>query len=113
MPNLKNGHYMFRANTALISFCGDLSSLTNGYGMFLESTKLTSFCGDLSSLTNGSAMFSGCKLDAESLECIADTLPTVTTGAIDIGYNCSAADAQAAYDSITGKGWTCSMTYNA
>ena len=81
--------------------------------MFGNCHKLTSFTSDLSSLTNGNNMFNGCKLDAESLECIADTLPTATSASISIGYNCSAADAQAAYVTITGKGWTCRMTYNA
>lgn len=113
MPNLKYGYCMFANCSNLESFCGDLSSLTSGSYMFNSCNALTSFCGDLSSLTDGSAMFDGCKLDAESLECIADTLPTATGGTIKIGYNCAAADAQAAYDTITGKGWTCTMTYNA
>lgn len=82
--------------------------------MFNYCYNLESFNSDLSSLTDGTEMFIGCKLDAESLECIADTLPTVTgSHEMTIGYNCPAADAQAAYDTITGKGWSCSMTYNA
>jgi hypothetical protein len=102
---------MFADCFNLESFCGDLSAVTDGSYMFNSCNALTSLCGDLSSLTNGVAMFDYCKLDAESLECIADTLPTVTTGAIDIGYNCSAADAQAAKAAIRAKGWTCEMTY--
>ena len=82
--------------------------------MFKDCTALTSFCGDLSSLTDGYAMFDYCKLDAESLECIAESLPQVTgSPSIDISYNCAAADAQAAYTAITAKGWDCDMTYNA
>ena len=94
-----------------------MPNLTCGIQMFNGCSALTSFCGDLSSLTIGNDMFYNCKLDAESLECIAETLPTVTAdltkGSITIGYNCPAADAQAAYDTITGKGWSCTMTYNA
>ena len=105
---------MFYDCAKLTSFTSDLSSLTNGRNMFYDCAKLTSFTSDLSSLTNGRNMFTGCKLDADSLECIAETLPTVTgSHEIDISYNCSDADAQAAYDTITGKGWNCTMTYNA
>ena len=115
MPNLQHGYYMFAGCAQLETFIGDLSSLTDGNCMFGNCTKLTSFTSDLSSLTSGGDMFNNCKLDAESLEYIADTLPTVTDSPlIAIGYNCSAADAQAAYDVITtGKGWSCIMTYNA
>lgn len=111
----------FYSSSALETFIGDLSSLTDGSGMFVDCTKLTTCITDLSSLTDGTDMFNGCKLDAESLDCIADTINDVrsltasaqVTKQIKIGYNCSAADAQSAYDAITGKGWTCSMTYNA
>lgn len=121
MPNLVNGQGMFDSCTHLTTFCGDLSSLTNGYNMFYQDTALTSFCGDLSSLTDGNQMFLSCKLDAESLECIVDTINDVrslttsneVTKHISIGYNCSAADAEAAKTAIEGKGWTCIMTYNA
>ena len=114
MPNLQSGYNMFSASAEIETFCGDLSSMTNGSSMFYNCAKLTSFTSDLSSLTNGRNMFTGCKLDADSLECIAETLPTVTgSHEIDISYNCSDADAQAAYDTITGKGWNCTMTYNA
>jgi hypothetical protein len=117
MPNFNNadGHAgTFSGCTSLTTFIGDLSSLENGGSMFNDCTSLTTFIGDLSSLTNGESMFNGCKLDAESIECIAETLPTVTNKPrIHIGYNCSAAYAQSAYDVIIGKGWTCSMTYNA
>ena len=116
MPNLVGGGYMFDGCTALTSFCGDLSSLKDGGYMFRGCTALTSFCGDLSSLKEGGHMFGICKLDAESLECIADTLPTVSDHPIiDIGYGslATAAAAQAAQSAIQAKGWTCTMTYNA
>ena len=113
MPNLQSGYHMFSDCYNLETFCGDLSSMTEGNSMFMGCSKLTSFTSDLSSMTNAGGMFSGCKLDAESLECIAETLPTGTLGdsIITIGYNCSAALAQAAYDTITGKNWTCIMEY--
>lgn len=104
MPNLKGGGYMFDSCTALTSFCGDLSSLKTGGYMFRGCDALTSFCGDLSSLTDGRMMFSGCSLDAESLECIAETLPTVSGGTIDVGASTNATDEVIA--TIKGKGWT-------
>lgn len=87
--------------------------------MFCHCENLTTCITDLSSLTSGQYMFSECKLDAESLECIADTINDVrslTTSAevtknISICYNCSAAAAQAAKTAIEAKGWTCSMSY--
>ena len=89
--------------------------------MFYACPNLITFEGDLSSLTNGYEMFDGCKLNAESLDCIADTIndvrslttSTEVTKQIDICYNCSAADAQAAQAAIQAKGWTCTMTYRA
>jgi hypothetical protein len=113
LSSLTDGNTMFANCSELKSFAGDLSSLTNGNSMFMNCYALTSFTSDLSSLENGSSMFNGCKLDAESLECIAETLPTVSGSIIGIGYNCPAADAQAAYDTITAKGWQCTMSYMA
>ena len=116
MPNLQSGYSMFANSNNLESFCGDLSAMTTGTNMFLGCSKLTSFCGDLSSLKVGLAMFDDCKLDAESLECIAETLPTVTGNpSIDIGYGslATAAEAAAAKTAIQAKGWNCTMEYNA
>ncbi len=69
----------------LTSWVADLSNLTNGDNMFKGCTGLTTFVGDLSSLTSGVDMFNGCALDDESLEILAENLPTVTSGTIDIG----------------------------
>lgn len=104
LSNMTNGNHMFYECSALTSFCGDLSSLTDGSGMFGGCTKLTTCITDLSSLTDGVSMFNGCTLDAESLECIADTLPTVTSGTIDIGADTNATEEVIA--TIKGKGWT-------
>ena len=110
-----NSKRTFYECTALESFIGDLSSLEDGDAMFCGCSNLTTFISDLSSLAIAHGMFYGCKLNTESLECIADTLPTVTGGEISIGYGSLASepDAQAAKAAIEAKGWTCSMTYNA
>ena len=87
----------------LTSWVADLSNLTVGDNMF-KGTALTTFVGDLSSLTSGVNMFSGCTLDAESLEILAENLPTVSGGTIDIGLSTNAAEGVIA--TIKGKGWT-------
>ena len=90
--------------TGLKSFVGDMPNLTNGTAMFKNCTQLTTFIGDLSSLETADEMFYGCTLDAESLEILADTLPTVTSGTIDIGASTNATDEVIA--TIKGKDWT-------
>ena len=90
--------------TTLTSWVADISNLTNGDNMFKGCTGLTTFVGDLSSLTSGNDMFNGCTLDAESLEILAENLPTVTSGTIDIGASTNATDEVIA--TIKGKGWT-------
>lgn len=75
--------------------------------MFYNCTNLTTFIGDLSSLTGGQSMFGNCNLDAESLECIAETLPTVTgSPSIDLGTlgGANPAHLKAAH-TIQTKGW--------
>ena len=88
----------------LTSWVADLSNLTNGDNMFNGCTGLTVFVGDLSSLTSGVDMFNGCTLDAESLEILAENLPTVSGGTIDIGASTNATEEVIA--TIKGKGWT-------
>ena len=87
----------------LTSWVADLSNLTNGDNMFNGCTGLTVFVGDLSSLTSGVDMFNGCTLDAESLEILAENLPTVSGGTIDIGASTNATEEVIA--TIKGKGW--------
>ena len=87
----------------LTSWVADLSNLTVGDGMFAN-TALTTFIGDLSSLTSGVDMFTGCSLTVESVEFIADTLPTVTSGTITLGNRTDAHDEAVA--EIEAKGWT-------
>lgn len=87
LSNLEEASSSFAGCAALDTFIGDLSSLTNGFNMFKGCTSLKTFIGDLSSLTDGRGMFgdgaiqtgsSGfCKLDIDSLECIANTIKDV------------------------------------
>ena len=88
----------------LTSWVADLSNLVTGDSMFAGCTSLTTFIGDLSSLTSATNMFNGCTLDAESLEILAENLPTVSGGTIDIGASTNATEEVIA--TIQGKGWT-------
>lgn len=88
----------------LTSWVADLSNLTNGDNMFNGCTGLTVFVGDLSSLTSAVDMFNGCTLDSDSLEILAENLPTVSGGTIDIGASTNATEEVIA--TIKGKGWT-------
>lgn len=139
LSSLTNGYYMFYNCDALTSFCGDLSSLTDAMGMFANSEKLKSFCGDLSSLTNGYCAFSNCleltsfssdlssltaghdmfyrcKLDTESVECIADSIKDVTELetsnvvskkiVIGIGNGEPNDEEDAAFKQMQDKGWS-------
>lgn len=78
LSSLTNGAQMFKYCSNLTSFSSDLSSLTDGGSMFYKCSKLTSFSSDLSSLINGMNMFNGCKIDAESVMYIADTIKDIT-----------------------------------
>jgi hypothetical protein len=72
LNNLVDGHAMFNGSS-ITSFNGDLSNLVDGGSMF-GASELTSFNGNLSSLELGESMFNGCKLDEDSLLCIAQTI---------------------------------------
>ena len=98
-----NGTNMF-TSTHIETWVDDLSNMTNGTAMFKNCAQLTTFVGDLSSLETADEMFYGCTLDAESLEILADTLPTVTSGTIDIGASTNATEE--VITTIKGKGWT-------
>ena len=113
MPNLKNSVLnggssgVFNYCSALSEFIGDLSSLTDGYRMFYYCSALSEFIGDLSSLENGVQMFdgfntiNGCKLNAESVECILESIPTYTDGSHNLGLGIHV-DAVATFNEITG-----------
>lgn len=49
--------------------------------MFMNCPKLASCTTDLPKLTTGSSMFYGCNLDAESVLCILNSIPTYASGA--------------------------------
>jgi hypothetical protein len=90
--------------TSLTSWVADLPNLTVGDGMFNGCSGLTTFIGDLGALTSGVDMFAGCQLSVESVEFIADTLPTVESGTITLGTT-TEAHAEAIAE-IEAKGWT-------
>ena len=102
--DIVNGEEFLQGRTTFTSWVSDLSNMTKGISMFKNCTSLTTFVGDLSSLVSADGMFYGCTLDAESLEILADTLPTVTSGTIDIGASTNATPDVIA--TIKAKGWT-------
>ena len=131
VSSLSKGNYMFAYCLNLTSFDSDLSSLTDGSGMFYNCTALTTFTSDLSSLYDGDSMFYnctalttftsnlryliygrymfyGCKLDTPSVQNIADTIKTVSSGTIHIGIGNSTPNEQEteAFNTIASKGWT-------
>lgn len=103
--------------SSITSFTGDLPSLTTGTFMFYSCSNLTSFTGDLSSLTTGTDMFLGCKLDLTSVNLIANSLPTLTSGShpITIGVDSTQvtqAQQDAANATLVSKGWTATWQRN-
>lgn len=80
LDSLEYGDYMF-FNTPLHHFDTPTPALLNGQYMFAYENSgylgLSSFRGRLDSLVNGYRMFSGCRLDLESLRCIAETIRDV------------------------------------
>lgn len=99
--------------------------------MFYHCYALETFIGDLSSLDNAERMFTTlggthtcAKLNAESVECILETIPTYTTGTHNLGLGIHV-NAVETFNEITGaqlpatkgsvlenvsyKGWTISV----
>ena len=66
---------MFKDNTNLTTYVGNLGKLEDGCYMFRGCTSLTTFVGDLGSLIYGGYMFADCQLSEESLMYIVDSLP--------------------------------------
>lgn len=117
LPMLNDGHYMFESCGMLTSFSGDMPSLSRGERMFMYCYELTSFSGDLSSLDNGEYMFSECKLDLESVQRIADSLPSYDSGShpITIGvdsFEVTQGQQDEANTTIVTKGWTVTWQRN-
>jgi hypothetical protein len=107
LSSLTNGEEMFCYCGSLTSFSSNLSSLTNGYSMFYYCSTLESFSSNLSSLTNGYWMFLRCKLDTASVQNIADTINTVSSGTIHIGIGNTEPNDQeeTAFNTMVDKGW--------
>ena len=114
---------MFNNCSSLTSFNSNLQSLTNARYMFQGCSNLEEFSAPLTSLVrNGYCMFSGCKLNAASVQHIAENLPEYqapTKAADDLGnsniitihINTSMSEedktlVRAAFHSIQDKGWT-------
>ena len=109
LSSLTSGYIMFYNCENLTTFDADLSSLTNGDAMFCHCSSLTTFTSSLDSLTNGDGMFLNCKLNAASVQNIADTINTPKSkGAIYIGIGNTAPDEQeeTAFNTIASKNWT-------
>lgn len=112
LKSLETGTSMFAGCTSLQTFVSDMNALETGTNMFNGCTGLTSFTGDLSALVDGTGMFTGCKLDIESVEIIADSIPTVTSGTIDLGVAAALIGTEelaSLVADIQAKGWTCTV----
>lgn len=95
-----------------------LESLSNGTGFFhnVPLVKLP-LSLNLAALSNGTNMFSGAKLGEESVERLANVLPTYTSGDHPISIGIDAREEGSAWvdvrlDEIAAKGWTVSEVYN-
>ena len=93
LPKVAGANLMFQNCTSLKSFSSDLPSLIDGQQMFEGCTNLSSFSGCLSSLTKANNMFSECKLDANSILYIIDSINDLAvlskTGILTLGINVS------------------------
>lgn len=72
---------------------------------------------NLAALSTGAGMFSGCRLDLPSVQRIAATVKTWTSGDHPLTVGISAelegdADLEAALDELAAKGWTVAEEYN-
>lgn len=89
LPKVTTANNMFQGCSSLTSFDSNLQSLTNARYMFSGCSNLESFSAPLTSLVrNAYGMFSGCKLNAASVQSIAENLPEYqapTTSSEDLG----------------------------
>lgn len=115
MPVLTRGVNMFSDCTQLTSYEGYTPSMTVSDNMFAGCSKLTHWKGSLESLYSGRNMFTECKLDLESVQNIANTLPNISDGHVSIGVD-STKVTQEQQDSvnriIVNKGWTITWLRN-
>lgn len=76
LPKVTTANNMFQGCSSLASFDSNLQSLTNARFMFKGCSNLESFSAPLTSLVrNAYGMFQGCKLNATSVQYIAENLP--------------------------------------
>lgn len=127
---------MFNSCSELKSFSGALPSLTNGTGMF-AGAHIEDFNSSLPALETGDEMFYGCRLTAQSVKQILNTIPTVTSSTIDLGIAgapdesltdeaatawmntqanqlaiaCGYTNTQGLLDAFSAKGWTVNFIF--
>lgn len=116
-PKLTNGSHMFCDCSNLETFGNmDLSSLSDGTNMFRNCKNLREFNSELSSLTNGTGIFYQCKLNLNSAQLIANSLPTLTVKkAFNLGVDKNlknTTEMNEIIEKIKGKNWNLSMHYN-
>ena len=117
LPNLSDGSYMFSGCTGLTSWTADLPNLSYGDSMFENCSNLTSWTVELPNLESGSGMFSGCKLDKDSVHCIAESIPAISSDReLTLGIDASLQnDADVAADLATietTKNWNLTTEWN-
>lgn len=137
LPSLTSAKYMFNSLNvddetiiypALKEFHSDLNSLVEGEGMFRYCSSLEVFDAPLASLKSATNMFNDCKLNAESLMYIAETLPDRTSDEariITIGINTTSNEVNnfiastglyknydELYERFYSKGWNLILNYN-
>lgn len=108
LPELERAENMFYGCTELKYFYADgENKLERAFGMFSGCTNLKEFYGDLSNLDDGEDMFYGCKLNLKSLQRIANSIKTHTSGThtITLGINSTAQSVETALNTIRSKGW--------
>ena len=117
-PLLTNGVAMFEYNGNLSNVDSDFSSLESAREMFWGCSSLTSFMcklkrddAEYSPLTDGNLMFSGCKLDAPSVENILTSLQPFTDGSEHIMTMRIQSAAVEKFNEITGNTLTLNSQY--
>lgn len=116
LSSLTCGWGMFWDCFNLSEFSSDLSSLTDGEMMFYNCSNLTTFSSGLPSLTNGEDMFNSCKLDAASVQNIAETINGDVTDnpRLDLGVDENIVDdsnVKRCFSIILQKGWNVYVNY--
>lgn len=120
LTSLEVADNMFYGCTELRYFKAiNLGNLISAFGMFSGCFKMTQFDGDLSALEDGEDMFYGCKLGVRTLQRIANTIKTHTSGThkITIGMNCKETEYETSsykthIDTIKEKGWEVLCGFN-